>query len=133
MADLTQEYTPDQLWAGPARKPGNTMTVTVAQGEKITRGTLVTMDASTKTVKAVTAKTQAVFGVACEDVDASTKATGTVVYIEGEFNAKYIKLGTVSDSSTVADYVVSARNVGIILRNLQELTWLLIFLNHALY
>lgn len=106
----------DKLLAVPNRAPINSLKVTVATGENLKRGTIVTLDTATGKVKAVTVKTQEVYGILAEDCDATSADVESVIYTNGDFNAEALILGTVTDSSTVADYAASARKVDIFFR-----------------
>lgn len=107
----------DKLLAVPNLAPIVSIKVTLASGEAARkRGTILTMDASTGKVKAVTAKTQEVYGILAEDCDASDADVETVAYANGDFNTEALIVGSVSDSSTAADYAVSARKVAIFFR-----------------
>lgn len=103
----------DTLLAGP-REHLKTMAVTVASGQNLKRGAIVTY-ASGK-VSAVTKATDTVFGILMEDVDAEGADTDGMVYLNGEFNQDALSMGTPSAQETVADFMVAARNVGIIFR-----------------
>lgn len=109
-------YEPDNLWAGMGFVAGKSMPGLLAQGESVVRGTILTMVSGK--LKAVTTKTQTVYGIAVEAATATDGDLEIPVIVQGELNAKALKTGTVTDSSTVADYLVEARNVGLIFRNL---------------
>ena len=104
----------DKLLAGPRDWIKYTH-ADVAQGENVLkRGCLVTYDAVGKTVKACKAKADPVFGILAEDVDATSAKVNARIYLSGAFNEEALSMGTPSDTGTVADYYLSARNVGII-------------------
>lgn len=111
----TETYTPEHLHAGMLYNTGETMKATLTDGETIKRGMLLTLVSGK--LKAVTAKTQTIYGIACEDVTADGD-TEIAIFVKGDFNGKALLTGTVTDSSTIADYVAAARNVGIIIRNI---------------
>lgn len=106
----------DNLISVPNRAPINSIKVTLASGNKCTRGTIMTLDTSTGKVKGVTKKTDEVYGILAEDCDASTADVDTVIYTNGDFNVAALQVGTVTDSSTPADYAASARKVDIFFR-----------------
>ncbi|SPT67640.1 Uncharacterised protein [Anaerobiospirillum thomasii] len=117
MAELSRdlgnvEY--DKLLAGPRDWVKYTHNE-VAQGEnKLKRGCLVTYDAATKTVKACKLKADVVYGILAEDVDATSSKVYARIYLSGAFNEEALSMGTPGDSGKVADFYLSARNVGII-------------------
>lgn len=100
----------DQLFAGPNRSDVRSLTVT-ATGSVLKRGELVTF--AEGKAKAIAAKTDAVFGIVAEDVDASSADAPVTVYLNGDFNKEQV---TAANSVAVDDLFLSARNVGIILR-----------------
>jgi len=113
MADLrnveSTDY--DNLFAGLNRDEIKTFPVTVASGQNLKRGALVTF--ANGKVSAVDAQSTDVFGIMTDDVDASNADTEGVVYVTGDFNAAAIVLASGLD---VADFVKMARNVGLFLR-----------------
>lgn len=113
MADLrtveTASY--DELFAGLNRDEIKTFPVVVASGENLKRGALVKMVDGK--VCAVSAKTDDVFGIITDDVDASSADTEAVVYVTGDFNGAAIVLG---EGLTVGNFVKQAREVGLFLR-----------------
>lgn len=110
----SMEY--DNLLAAPNLAPINSIKVTVASGQTLKRGTILTLDAASGKVSAVTAKTQEVYGILAEDCDAASGDVESVAYANGDYNTAALLLGTVTDSSTAADYAASARKVGIFFR-----------------
>lgn len=79
----------------------------------------MTYDATAKKVKACKAKADAVFGVLAHDVDASEGDVAATVYVNGDFDKAKLSMGTPSDAGTVDDYFLSARNVGILFRDVK--------------
>lgn len=118
MTEIKQEheYVPDALWAGLGFTAGKTMPALLTNGETVKRGTILTMVSGK--LKAVTVKTDTVFGIALEDASAADGDIEIPVCVQGEFNAQALLTGTVTDGATVADFMAAARNVGIIFRNI---------------
>ena len=106
----------DNLISVPNRAPINSIKVTLASGNNCKRGTILTLDTSSGKAKAVTKKTDEVYGILAEDCDASSADVDTVIYTNGDFNTDALLVGTVTDSSTPKDYAVSARKVDIFFR-----------------
>lgn len=113
MADLmkTESTSYDSLISGLNRSEMKTFPVTVLEGQNLKRGALVKFAAGK--VQAVTEKTDTVFGIIAEDVDATKGELPGVVYVNGDFNADAIVL---AEGLTASDFVLAARNVGIFLR-----------------
>ena len=105
----TAEY--DPLFSGLNRSEIKTYPVTVASGASLKRGALVTY-ASGK-VSAVTAESTSVFGILCDDVDASKSDADGTVYVNGDFNKAAV---VVASGVKIDDFILPARNVGIFLR-----------------
>ncbi len=109
---LTTDY--DKLISGLNRGDMRTFPVTVKSGAALKRGALVTY--ADGKVSAVATKTDSVFGILCEDVDASKADAPGVVYTNGDFNKDAVIIGTLTDEGTIDDFILAARNVGIFLR-----------------
>ncbi len=116
MADLrTSESTSyDALFAGLNRSEVKTFPVTVASGQNLKRGALITYNTSTKKVSAVSSTSDEVFGIMAEDVDASAGDVDSVAFVTGDFNSEAIKVA--SSAGTVADFVYQARRVACFIR-----------------
>jgi hypothetical protein len=112
MADLrtveSTEY--EALFAGLNRDDIKTFPVTVASGQNLQRGALVTF--ANGKVSAVSAVTDDVFGIMCDPVDATSADAPGVVYVNGDFNKAGVKVGALD----VNAFIKAARNVGIFLR-----------------
>lgn len=100
----------DKLFSGPNRSEIKSLNVT-GTGSAFKRGELVTF--ADGKVKAIATKTDAVFGVVADDVDASSEDATVTVFLNGDFNKEAI---TAANSVAVDDLFLSARNVDIILR-----------------
>ncbi|MGN0902880.1 MAG: head decoration protein [Succinivibrio sp.] len=113
MSDLRKVETTDydKLFAGLNHDEIKTMPVVVISGQKLERGALVKMVDGK--VTAVTVKTDGVFGIITDTVDASESDAEGVVYVTGDFNKAAIVLG---DDLNVDDFIKQCREVGIFLR-----------------
>lgn len=115
MKQETYTMTPDNLFADSQMMPVVADELTIAEGENLTRGALIT--AAGKACKTTTSgeatTVDEVYAVLAEDVDATDGEKAAAVYLTGEFNANALTVG----SGDVADYKASARKVGIFIKN----------------
>lgn len=94
--------------------------ITVANGEgKLTAGALLTSAGKlcAKTTGGEPEKTTVdeVYAVLAQDVDATSAAVEAACFYTGEFREEALSFKT-DNSATIADFVVSARKVGIFIR-----------------
>lgn len=114
MADLktTEKVEYDRLFAGPNRGENiNTFPVTVKSGADLKRGQLVTF--ADGKVSAPALKTDSIFGILVDDVNATSSDAPGIVYLNGDFNKEAV---IASSSLKVDDFILACRNVGIRLR-----------------
>ena len=90
--------------------PLMTKNVTLAKGQKVVTGTLLTLDDTTKTYSATATGGKAT-AVAAEDVEATDAAVVTV-FVSGYFNRDALKA---ADGDTVTAHEEELRTVGIYL------------------
>lgn len=102
----------DNLFAANQMMPVVSDVITIPSGEVLSRGTLVSVEG-----KAVTAADE-VYGVLAQDVDASTDAVESVVYLTGEFNESALKTGNPDSGSLAANECkTAARKIGIFIKS----------------
>lgn len=81
----------------------------IASGNKVKRGDIIDENGT------IITDSGKVFGIATEDVDASSGAKRTVAYVEGEFNIEKVNFGS-ADRETVIklclDRNIYLRNIG---------------------
>lgn len=105
-----QTLTRDNLFAALQIMPVVTGTMTVASGEgALKRGALLKADG---TLCGKTAKTDEVYAILAEDVDATSAAVVAPVYFTGEFNEDALAFSD-AQSATIDDFRASARKVGL--------------------
>lgn len=102
----------DNLFAGNVQ-PQVTGTETLAKGQNLKRGSVVGINDKGE-IKLVNLKatdgSKDVYGVLCDDCDATDNTSVTAVYYSGEFNQNKV---IVSDTESFQDYKLSARKIGI--------------------
>lgn len=101
--------TVDNLFASSQMMPVDADRLTIAAGENLKRGSLVTSDG-----ELVSSATADVYAVLAEDVDATSAAKEAAVYLTGDYNENSIIVG---GSIQVSDVKVSARKVGIFIKS----------------
>ena len=113
MKQETHTMTPDNLFADSQMMPVVSDVLEIAAGQNLTRGTLVTATGTACTATSGETPTiDDVYAVLAEDVDATDAAKEAAVYLTGEFNASAVTVA----GGEIADYKVSARKVGIFIK-----------------
>lgn len=110
----------DNLFAATQMMPVVADEIEIPSGTgQLKRGSLLTAEGKLvkKTVEPEPASTtfDAVYAVLAQDVDATSAAVKAAVFLTGEFNEAAMIVDT-ANSATVADFKVSARNVGIFIK-----------------
>ncbi len=105
-----ETLTRDNFFAALQNMPVVTGTLTVASGEgALKRGALLMVDG---TLCGKTAKTDEVYAVLAEDIDATSDSVVAIVYFTGEFNEDALSFSD-AQSATIDDFRASARKVGL--------------------
>lgn len=110
----------DNLFAATQMMPVVADEIEIPSGTgQLKRGSLLTAEGKLvkKTVESEPESTtfDAVYAVLAQDVDATSAAVKAAVFLTGEFNEAAMIVDT-ANSATVADFKVSARNVGIFIK-----------------
>lgn len=110
----------DNLFAATQMMPVVADEIEIPSGTgQLKRGSLLTAEGKLvkKTVESEPESTtfDAVYAVLAQDVDATSAAVKAAVFLTGEFNEAAMIVDT-AKSATVADFKVSARNVGIFIK-----------------
>ena len=110
----------DNLFAATQMMPVVADEIEIPSGPgQLKRGSLLTAEGKLvkKTVESEPESTtfDAVYAVLAQDVDATSAAVKAAVFLTGEFNEAAMIVDT-ANSATVADFKVSARNVGIFIK-----------------
>lgn len=111
MAELSRVFRKDydRLISGPREWLRTMVQPLTASSGDLKRGCIMTYDVDTKKLKPVTSKNDVVFGILVEDTPNNDAEADVVVYVAGAFNINELSTGTVTDSSNVSDYFLSAR------------------------
>lgn len=110
---MDQTFTPDSLFAGQVM-PVVTGPVTVAAGNRLTRGTVLGQVTATGACVAVdsaaTDGSEAPYAVLAQDVDATAQDTAAAAYLTGEFNQDALIFG---GADTLATHKAALRRLAI--------------------
>ncbi len=104
----THQYD-DLLFTG--QMPVVTDTIAIPAESTLTRGSVITKDGTLVTTG------QPPYGIMAETIITADEPAEAAAYLMGEFNASSLIVG---GESTVEDFKVEMRNIGLILRNVQN-------------
>lgn len=105
----TYSTTRDNLFAASQIMPVDADSLTIASGQNLKRGSLVTAAGAL----CADAESDEVYAVLAEDVDATDAAKDAAVYLTGDYNENHVIVG---GSAKASDFKVSARKVGIFIK-----------------